>query len=226
MDESEDPLTAAERLDDAGYEAFHRGDTALAERLHTESLEMARESGDATAIVTALAGLMRVALRSQDWARLEQLRSESAAIALACGDDALLRMPLHMSAEGARMRGELDDARQLYRESIRLNQRLGNDGMVGVECGNLAWVEIEAGDLGEARRLIERCERTTDAHDAYGVAFIQLTRARLSLADGDPSGAEQLELATQTLEAAGLAWDPAEQRCFDETLRMKNATRD
>ena len=210
----------AARLDDAGYEAFQRGDVALAERLHTEGLGLARESGDATAIVAALAGLMRITLRSQDWSRLEQLCSESSAIARACGDDALLRMPLHMSAEGARMRGELDDARRLYRESIELNRRLGNDGMAGVECGNLAWVEIEAGDLREARRLIEECERATEADDSYGVAFVNLTRARLSIADGDPSGAQLLELATTTLEAAGLVWDPAEQRSFDETRAM------
>jgi hypothetical protein len=223
MDKSEDARSAAERLDDAGYEAFHRGDVVLAERLHTEGLALARESGDAAAIVTALAGLMRVALRSQDWSRLAGLCSEGSAIARACGDDTLLRMPLHMSAEGARMRGELSDARRLYRDSIGLNQRLGNDGMVGVECGNLAWVEIDAGDLEEARRLIEVCERATEADDAYGLAFVKLTRARLALASGDPSGAQLLDLAIETLENAGLVWDPAEQRSFDETRAMTDA---
>lgn len=221
---SDDLLATARRLDDEGYEAFRRGDTALAERLHTESLELARECGDATAVAAALAGLMRLALRSEDWSRLEQLCREGTAVALSCGDEALLRMPLHMSAESARMRGDIDEARHRYRESIALNQRLGNDGMVGVECGNLAWVEIEAGDVDEARRLIDRCERATEADDAYGMALVQLTRARLSLADGDPSGADLLRLATETLEAAGLVWDPAERRCFDETRAMTGPT--
>lgn len=224
MDRSEDLRTAAERLDDAGYEAFRRGELALAEQLHAEGLDVARESGDATAIVRALAGLMRIALSSQDWARLDQLCRESAAIARTSGDDALLRMPLHMSAEGCRMRGELDEARRLFRESIELNQRLGDDGMVGVECGNLAWVEIESGDLEEARRLVERCERATEADDAYGAAFVELTRARLSLAAGDPAGAQLLHIASETLEAAGLVWDPAEQRCFDATRAIAEAT--
>ena len=53
-------------------------------------------------MVTALSGLMRVALRSEDWHRLDQLCEEGASIATAAGDETLLRMPLHMRAEAAR----------------------------------------------------------------------------------------------------------------------------
>jgi len=217
---SEDALTASRRLDDEGYEAFKRGDTDLARRHHAESLDRARDAGDATAIVTALSGLMRVALRSEDWDHLDRLCLEGASVATESGDETLLRMPLHMGAEGARMRGDLIEARHQYLQSIELNMQLGNDTMVGVESGNLAWVEIAAGNLDEADDLIDRCARATGPDDPYCVAFVELTRARLLLERGEPSGAVLLEHAETTLEAAGLVWDPAEQRCFDETLSI------
>jgi MalT-like TPR region len=217
---SEEPLAVARRLDDEGYEAFQRGDTDLARRSHDESLEIARMAGDPTMVVTSLAGLMRVALRTEDWLVLDRLCAEAIAVATESGDEALLRMPTHMSAEGARMRGDLAAARNLYLRSIELNTRLGNHGMVAVECGNLAWVEIAAGDFDEANELVDRCEAGTAPDDPYGVAFVALTRARVLLERGDRSGTALLASAHSALTAAGLVWDPAEQRCYDDTMAM------
>jgi MalT-like TPR region len=217
---SEDGLSAARRLDDEGYEAFTRGDTDLARRRHEESLALARRVGDAAMVVTALSGLMRVALRTEDWRGLERLGAEAVALAAASGDEALLRLPTHMGAEGARMRGDLADARHRYLRSIELSTRLGDQHMVAVECGNLAWVEIAAGNLDQAAELIERCAAETAPDDPYGVAFVELTRARLLLDQGDPAGTVLLERAQSRLAAAGLVWDPAEKRCFEETMSI------
>jgi ATP/maltotriose-dependent transcriptional regulator MalT len=217
---SEEPLAVARRLDEEGYAAFQRGDTDLARRNHDESLELARREGDPSMVVTALSGLMRVALRTEDWDGLDRLCAEAIGVAAESGDEALLRMPTHMSAESARMRGDLVAARDLYRRSIELNTRLGNHDMIAVECGNLAWVEIGAGDLDEAAALVDRCEAGTAPDDPYGVAFVALTRARVLLERGDRSGTALLASARSALTAAGLVWDPAEQRCYDDTMSI------
>ena len=217
---SDDTLAEASRLDDEGYAAFQSGDHERAEQLHTEGLRLARSVGDAGAIVLALTGLMRVALRTGSWERLSELSEDAERTARAAGDDALLRMPLHMRAEAARMRGELEEARHGYSDSISLNEALGSDSMVGVERGNLAWVEIAAGDLEEAQRLVDLCAQSTAEDDSYGTAFVQLTRGRILLERDDPTGVALVDSADRTLSSAGLVWDPAEQRCYEQTRAL------
>lgn len=215
--ESEDRLSEALRLDDEGYDAFVAGDTESARRLHARSLEIAREAAEPSAVASALAGLMRVALRERDFDGLSNLVSEGEAVARESGDESLNRYPLHMKAEGARIQGNLKEARQAYLASLALNEKLGNEGMVGVESGNLAWVEIAEGNLNEAERLISECETATSPDDSYGLAFVLLTKARINLERGDQTGSALLSEAERTLESAGLVWDPTEQETYEET---------
>jgi hypothetical protein len=42
-------------------------------------------------------------------------------------------VPLHLLAAGTRLAGHLDQAAELYAESLELNRRLGDRRMVGVE---------------------------------------------------------------------------------------------
>jgi ATP/maltotriose-dependent transcriptional regulator MalT len=217
---TEDKLSEAARLDDEGYDAFVGGDTETARRLHTRSLELAREAAEPSAVASALAGLMRLALREKDFDGLSHLVSEAEAVAQESGDESLYRYPLHMKAEGARMQGHLADARQAYIASLALNGRLGNDNMVAVESGNLAWVEIAEGNLDEAERLISECETATSSDDSYGLAFVLLTKARINLEKGDQTASRLLSEADRTLETAGLVWDPTEQETYEKTKAM------
>lgn len=216
----EDALAVAHRLDEEGHGAFRAGSYEMAERLHARSLEHARSADDPTAMVRALVGLARVALHLERWERLSHLTTEAERTARDAGVDSLLRGPLHMRAEAARMRGDADEARRAYRESIALNQQLGDEEMVGIERGNLAWVEIGVGDLSEAQRLLDLCQRATAPGDIYGRAFVLLTKARISLERGDQTGRHLLAMADRTLEGAGLVWDPAEQRCHEATSAL------
>lgn len=216
----EDRLAEASRLDDEGYDAFKAGDGESARRLHTRSLEIAREAAEPSAIAAAMGGLMRIALRDKDFDGLSKLVSEGEAVTRESGDESLNRYPLHMKAEGARMQGNLVDARQAYLASLALNERLGDDDMVAVELGNLAWVEIADGNLDEAERLISDCEIATSSNDSYGLAFVLLTKARINLERGDQAGSRLLLEADQTLESAGLVWDPAERETYEETKAM------
>src|SRR3954471_922028 len=215
---SETGLERAERLAEAAHEAFKSGDAARSRELNLQSLELARDADDPTAVVRALAGLMRVGLRERDFAAVERLAAESEEAA--AGDAALGRLPLHMRAEAARMAGDLERARGLYDESIALNRALGNDAMVAVEQGNKAWVEIAAGDADAAEELVRAGLTGTEHDDAYGLAFGLLSLARIALMRGDPSGVTALGASITLLERAGLVWDPAEEPEFHATVAL------
>lgn len=215
----DDRLFEAARLDDEGYDAFVAGDTETARRLHTRSLELAREAAEPSAVASAFAGLMRIALREKDFDGLSHLVAECEEVAQESGDESLYRCPLHMKAEGARMQCRLADARQAYVASLALNEKLGNNNMVAVESGNLAWIEIAEGNLDEAERLISECETATSSDDSYGLAFVLLTKPRINVEKGDQTASRLLSESDRTLETTGLVWDPTEQETYEETKR-------
>jgi ATP/maltotriose-dependent transcriptional regulator MalT len=213
-------LEQAVELEKEGYEAFKTGDVDRSRELNTKSLALAREAGDPSATVRALAGLMRLALRDHDFEGVERLARECDEIADHASDASLRRVPLHMRAEAARMGGDLDQARDLYDASIRLNRNLGNERMVAIELANKSWVEIGTGHLDEAESLLRTSLEAADELDEYGIAFCLLGIARVELERGRERGAEILGAAEAVLENDGLVWDPAEQPEYEATLEL------
>lgn len=221
MTELEDLLAEARRLEEEGYAAFREADADRSLELNNRSLALGREAGDPGAVARALAGLMRLALRAADFSELDRLARECEEVADTARDPALRRLPLHMQAEAARMQGELPRARELYDASIELNERLGNEAMVGVERGNKAWVEIACRQFDEAERLLRASLEAAD--DDYGIAFCLLGLARIELERDRQRGAELLGAAEALLDRAGLVWDPAEQPEYDTTVALAQA---
>jgi ATP/maltotriose-dependent transcriptional regulator MalT len=213
-------LASAADLAEHGYEAFKSGETRRSKWLNEESLELARQVGDPAATARALAGLMRVSLRTGDFDQLERLARECDELAQAADDPTLSRLPLHMRAEAARIRGDFADARALYDASIGLNRQLGNDAMVAVEMANKAWVEVNTQRLDEAERLLRASLAATAIDDAYGVAFCLLGLARVELERGHERGAEILGAAENILGRDELVWDPAEEHEYERTLAL------
>jgi tetratricopeptide (TPR) repeat protein len=213
-------LARAADLAEEGYQTFKSGDANGSSRLNEESLELARQADDPQAIVRALAGLMRLGLRAGSFDEVEGLAQQCDEVAEAAGDGSLRRLPLHMRAEAARMKGNFDRARELYDTSIALNRELGNEAMVGVEMANKSWVEINTGRLEDAERLIRGSMDLTPVDDAYGIAFSLLGLARVQLELGREQGAETLGAAESVLEREGLVWDPAEESEYERTLEL------
>lgn len=208
----------AAELERQGYVAFKTGHAERSRDLNAQSLALAREAGDPSATVRALAGLMRVALNDRNLELVESLAQQCDEAAALADDRSLGRMPLHMRAEAARMSGELARARELYDASIDLNRELGNEAMVAVELGNKAWVEIASARLGDAERLIRESIAAGGGEDDYGMATSLLALARVELERGNARGVEMLGAAEAVLDGAGLAWDPAEQSEYAATL--------
>ncbi|HET6817366.1 MAG TPA: tetratricopeptide repeat protein [Mycobacteriales bacterium] len=195
-----------------GYEdtlaAFRRGDNAEAERLALADLEAAAAAGDRAGQVDALCMLARVALRD---GRLDDVEAKSlAAHQSAGGEVRLQRMPLHLRAVAARMANRHDEARDLYRQSIRLNAELGEMRMAAAEHRNLAYVELRAGDLDEARRLFAESRRLFAGLDAPSMApYLTFDEATVAALDGDAVTARTKLSAAESLFAAqGVAPDP------------------
>ena len=209
----------------AGLEAFRRGETERSRELNEQSVALARERDDGPAIVNALMGLARVALREGDLERVHGLAREGRELATARGlGEESLRLPLHLDAEATRMGGDFRTARSLYEQSIALNRRLGNARMVAVEQSNLAWVEINEGKVDEAEALIRESLESPGEDDGYLRAFCLVALARCAAERGDKALAqERLAEADRLLDEAGLILDPADRREYERTVALARA---
>jgi tetratricopeptide (TPR) repeat protein len=188
--------------------AFRRGDNAAAERLARVDLERAIAAGDRTAHVDALCMLSRTALRD---GRLDDVETHARAAYEAAGEETRLqRMPIHMRAVAARMAGQHDEARRLYRQSINLNEQLGESRMAAVEHRNLAYVEIHAGDVDEARSLIVESRRRFSGMDTPSMApYLVFDDATMAALEGDLATARtKLDAAQSLFAEQGVVPDP------------------
>jgi ATP/maltotriose-dependent transcriptional regulator MalT len=203
-----------------GLDAFRRGETERSEELNERSLALAREADDGPAIVNALIGLARVALRREELERVHALAQEGRELATERGLTESLVLPLHLDAEATRMGGDLARARELYEESIALNRRLGNERMIAVEQSNLSWVEINEGNLDAAEALLRASLEGAEG-EPYLHAFGLIGLARCAAERGDRTAAdEQLREAETLLDQAGLVLDPTDRPEYDRTVEL------
>jgi hypothetical protein len=96
-----------------------------------------RAAGDVPGELAAVCMLARACVRRHDFAAAEQLASRGRRLAESRPDRKLLQAPLHIQAAVARMSGDLAGARALYRESIHLNESIGETRMAIMERHNL-----------------------------------------------------------------------------------------
>jgi tetratricopeptide (TPR) repeat protein len=197
-----------------GYEetlaAFRRGDNVEAARLARIDLEDATAGGDAGGRVNALCMLARVALRDGHPDEVETRAEEAEQIALDTSDRQLQRMPIHLRAVAARMTGRLDEARELYRQSIELNDELGEARMAAAEHRNLAYVEIHAGDFDRARQLFADGLRRLEELDFPALApYLTFDEATVAALEGDhPRASAKLACADRQFQEQGIVPDP------------------
>jgi ATP/maltotriose-dependent transcriptional regulator MalT len=201
-----------------GVEAFRRGESERSRELNEQSLALARDSADAAATVNALVGLARVALREGELERVHALTGEALE---AAEEEGSLALPLHLDAEATRMGGDLVAARRLYEQSIELNRRLGDDYMVAAEESNLAWVEINEGNLDRAEDLVTHSLSTGFGEHPYGGPYCTIALARCAAERGDRAQARKLLTeADERLAAAGLVLDPADRLEYEKTVEL------
>lgn len=199
-----------------GLFAFRAGDQERSRACNEEALRVARAAADLRGECDALTGLARVALRDGDYGLVIELAREACSKARAADDPEAEAAPLHLEAAGTRLRGNYIGARELYTASLRLNERLGDDGWVAMELHNLGWVELHLGDIeAAAARFAEVDAREGDA-DAYGRAWRDLNWAAVAVTRGDRVEARtRFDAGEDALTELGVALDPDDQSELD-----------
>jgi tetratricopeptide (TPR) repeat protein len=90
------------------------------------------------------------------------------------------------------MTGHYDQAARLFEESLDLNRKINDQGMVLAELQNLGWVEVHRGNVEKAERCFRESERLGSANDPYGLAMITLSNAFIAFARGDKNQSRTL----------------------------------
>lgn len=171
--------------------AFRLNDLPASRARSAAALEVAKAVGDREAEGLALLGLSRVDLSE---GRNHDARDHAAT------SRALLRelaaeygqAPLHMLAQATRLVGTVEDASKLFEESLELNRRLGDRGMVLVELHNLGHVELARGNVDKAERCFTESAALATDNDSYDRAMQLFNRAAVAFARGDRPQAKTL----------------------------------
>ncbi|GAB4057391.1 tetratricopeptide repeat protein [Catellatospora paridis] len=190
--------------------AFRRGETDAVVRMSRAEIDRAQAVGDLAGEVEARYALARVAIRGGDLADGEVRAQEALAVALRSGDRALEERPRHVLAAVARMSGDLARARELYRESIALNEALDRPETVNSEYHNLAFCELGLGNLDKARSLFKAGrERVFQQGWADFVPYVCVAGVALASAEGDQArAARMVGVADAAFAALGQVPDP------------------
>lgn len=199
--------------------AFRLGHNESSRERSSDALKTARAANDTEAEILALLGLSRVELTDGDWAAAREHAARS--LELAKGfRPALSQSQRHMIAQAARLEGDLDEAARLFRQSLELNRRLGDRGMVAVELHNLGHIELRRGFVDIAEKLFEESASMDKGDDPYGTAMQLFNQASIAFARGDgEAAASLLRKAHATLSDAGI--EPA----MDDATEMNRLKR-
>jgi tetratricopeptide (TPR) repeat protein len=177
----------------AGLLALRGGDVDESRRLNEQALELAGDDPEALAL--AHLGLSRVALEEGDAGQLlfHALAAREAAepLRLAMG-----QALLHMHAQAVRLAGDLDQAAELFEESLALNRRIGDQGMVEVELYNLGLVNVRRGDAAAAERYLSGAadDPLAGAALAYVKGDLEAAKTLLARVGGDLPSDDRAEL--------------------------------
>lgn len=211
----EEARAKAHELYDDGMAAFRRGDQEESRRLNEEVLRLGEEHGDDESVVRGLIGLSRIAFRESDHATLRALCARAMPLWERLEDRSVVTNPIHMLAESARLQGDLDRARDLYKESIEASRQAGDDRFEAVEYLNSAFLELQAGNVDAARARVQSSieARSPEEGDAPYV-LLALGAIAARKADGNIA-AQLLAKAEAMLLERGEVFDPGDKPLFD-----------
>jgi tetratricopeptide (TPR) repeat protein len=151
------------------------------------ALDAALVVNDPEALTLAYIALSRVEFEDGDYAQSLDLAVKARESARNL-DVAMGQAPLFLHAQATQMTGDYDQAAALFEQSLDLNRKIGDSGMVRAELQNLGLVEIHRGNTDAAERYFAESERLRSADDPYSEAMTILYRAFIAFAQGDKNG--------------------------------------
>lgn len=173
--------------------ALRLGDVPGARKASEAAFRVARLVGDREALALATLALSRVAFEEGDY-RVSLSRSSEARVLARGVGQAYQQAPLFLEASSRRMLRDYEQAASLFRESVELNGRIGDRGMVMAELSNLAFVEIHRDRADSAEEAFNESEllSPTPAGDLYGQGMVSLIKGMVAYRRGDMRRAKSL----------------------------------
>ena len=196
-----------------GLLAFWQGAQEESRQRNEAALAAAHASNDPEALALAHLGLSRVVFDDGDYDRARSLAAQAREFARGL-TPAMGQAPLHMHAQSTRLAGDYDEAAGLFEQSLELNRRIGDQGMVVVELHNLGHVEMHRGNADAAARYFAECAKLGSADGPYGAAMTRLNEAAVAYGRGEYDRADELlDRAQSILDATGI--EPASDDKFE-----------
>ena len=206
-----------------GLFAYRQGQVRESRIRNEEALGIAEQLNDPEALVLSHLGLSRVDLEQGNYQSARYHASKAQKLSHD-QDPALGQAPLFMEASANRMLENYETAASLYRQSVELNRKLNDTGMVVAELSNLGFVEVHLGNVDRAEQCFAESEKlASKLTDPYSQAMSLLTKAAVAYLKGNHAQAESL-LATseKTLKDSGLKPGPDDKFEID-WLKIKLA---
>jgi tetratricopeptide (TPR) repeat protein len=199
-------------LFDAGQIAYFMGRYGEAVQSLEESLQAARELGDAQRIARALQPLGLACIARGDRAAAHRYLEEALALAKAQGDRRQVAGALNSLGQLRRVEGAPDAAEPIFREALALAREVADREAIAVMQLNLAMLSIYRSLYESARSMLLdtiAIVRETGSRPA-GQSAIEVTAA-LAVQLGDLSrGARYYGAAEAVASETGVARDPAD----------------
>ncbi len=178
--------------------AFRQGKIEESRQRSEAALDAALGVDDPEALTLAYLGLSRVAFANCDYPKSLTLavkaRESARNLDLAMG-----QAPLFLHAQATRLTGDYDQAAALFEQSVELNRKIEDRGMVAAELQNLGYVESHRGNLDAAERCFNESEKLGSANDPHSAAMTSLNHAVIAFGRGDKNGSRSLLQRAQSI---------------------------
>lgn len=203
-----------------GYLIFWTGDDERSAALFQSAVELARRIDEPGVVALGLAGLARVALRT-DVEEARRLCREALAVTEGTDDQVGRSNAMHVLGVASQMAGDFDEARAVMSERIRLAREHGDLATISGESANLGMVERQLGHLDEAEALArEAMDIAQRRGDTLMTVWMMNGLAAVAADRGDLERAATLIGAADAgMESVGGAWPPDELVQYERTVQ-------
>jgi tetratricopeptide (TPR) repeat protein len=191
--------------------AFRQGKIEESRQRSQAALDAALAVNDHEALTLAHLALSRVAFEDGDYARSLTLAVKSREFARNL-DPAMGQAPLFLHAQSTRLSSDYERAAALFTQSLELNRKVNDQGMIMAELQNLGLVEIHRGNINAAERYFAESEKLGSTDDPYGNAMTHLYRAAIEFVRGNKDKSHTLlQRAQSILKEAKIEAAPDDQ---------------
>ncbi len=175
----------------AGLLAFRAGNLAESRQRNDEALSIAQEINDPESQALANLGLSRLAFEDEEYNLARDLALKAREFVRGL-DPALDQAPLHALGQSNRFLKNYEEASTLLHQSVELNRRIGDKGMVSADSHNLGHVLVHLGRVDQAEECFAEAATFGSTTDPFDRAMVELNGASIAYLRGNLAEAQIL----------------------------------